>query len=157
MAKETFSPIVNLGALWTGIGAPLALKFAEELGGLTTLEKTPAGALLDHGHLKSELDRDFGPAWCAEKRIVFDVLSRKFVEALEGMVTIFLPQGIERPRDGAEGSVAYALKIIWNEIRDADFGDPRIENHKITSMRVCYVAGGEIVSTVFMAQSNQLH
>ncbi|MDR6788034.1 hypothetical protein J2Y58_001392 [Sphingomonas sp. BE138] len=144
------------GALWSGIGADTARRLAASLQ-FITLEMTPIGASLDHGPLKDELIRDFGDQWIAEKRLIFRTLSRKFVAGLSGHVTVFLPDVLVRPRDGAAGSFAYAVKIIWDELKDADFGDPRVAAHRITSMRVCRVRGEQIVSDTIMSSSNRVH
>jgi len=156
MAREHFSVPPDRGALWTGIGAQTATSLAMARH-LTTLEMTPLGASLDRGAMKQEMIRDFGENWIAEKREIFKAASARFAESLLGLVTVFLPQGISRPRDGAEGSFAYNVKIIWDELRDADFGDPRRLIQKITAMRICWVDGGRVVSETFMSASNQIH
>jgi hypothetical protein len=144
------------GALWSGIGADNARRLALSMN-LTTLEMTPAGADLDSGTMHDELIRDFGESWIAEKRLIFKVLSVKFAESLTGRVTVFLPETLIRPRNGAPGSFAYNAKIIWDELKEADFGDPRIAMHKITSMRVCRINAGRVVSETFMSSSSHIH
>ncbi len=156
LARETISVPRDRGVLWSGVGAGVAKRLAQTMG-LVTLEMTPLGASLDSGMLKDELVRDFGDTWIAEKRLVFKMVSTKFAESLTGKVTIFLPETFARPRNGASGSFAFNAKIIWDEFKEADFGDPRVTLHKITSMRLCRVQGERIVSDVFMSASNQLH
>ena len=156
LGAQTIVVPPNKGALWTGIGAATAARLARQMQ-LVTLETTGPGQLLDSGRWKADLDADFGPDWCAEKREVFKALSLRYVSALQGLVTVFLPEGMERPRNGAEGSFAFAVKIIWDELRDADFGDPRMVMHRMTAMRVCRVSGGVVVRETFMSSSNQVH
>lgn len=155
---EAFSVPRDRGALWSQIGgAAAAKKLALSLSPpLVTLEMTPLGQRLDTGDLHHAMINDFGAHWIAEKRQIFATVSRAFVKSLKGRVTVFLPDQLTRPRMGSEGSFAYQVKIIWDELKEADFGDPRIAAHRITSMRVCRVKDGKIVSDTFMGSSGYM-
>lgn len=144
------------GALWSGIGADIAKRLAQTMN-LITLEMTSVGSSIDAGQLKDELIHDFGSDWIAEKRLIFGVLSKNYVRSLTGRVTVFLPENFVRPMMGSHGAFAFNVKILWDELKEADFGDPRRALHNITSMRVCRIRGGQIVSDTIMASSDQLH
>jgi hypothetical protein len=156
IGRETVVVPPNLGALWTEIGADTAARLAESKK-LLTLEMTSLGRSLNSGTLAAELKQDFGDNWIAEKREIFKVASCKFVQSLSGMVTLFVPHDLERPRNGSEGSAAYYLKVLWTEFKEMDFGDPRVIDQKITSVRLCKVKDKMITSEVFMSASGQNH
>lgn len=156
LAHETIFVPPNRGALWTGIGAETAQYLARSMG-LITLEMTPLGASLDRGALSAQLKRDFGDTWIAEKRLVFKMLSVIFVKGLMGQVTVFLPEGMARPANGAEGSFAYNVKILWDEMKEVDFGDPRLALHMVTSVRVCWVRAKQVCSETLMSASKHVH
>jgi len=157
MSAEHFFVPRGKGALWSGIGPSAVARHLAFERDLTTLELTSVGNRLDKGDLKIELDRDFGPGWNAEKREVFKALSKRFSESLTGLVTMFLPEGMARPANGTAGSFAYAVKILWDELRDNDFGDPRIVVRRVDAIRILWVSGMAVKSETLMSASTNIH
>lgn len=130
-------------ALWSGWQSAYQPRDIAKSLGLVTLEATPLGMALDAGSLKHELDSDFGSAWCPQKRAVWVDLSRRFAAAVQGKLTVLL--NFEKYGGGETMlSKSNPESIVFTEIMDTDYGDPRKFNHNVTDIIILMMRGYDV-------------
>jgi len=136
-------------ALWSGWRYPAEVREIARRRGLTTLEATPLGRELNEGTLKRQLDSDFGPDWGPGKKAVWMTVSRMFAGAARGNLTVLL--NVERYGDG--GTIfgkANPESIVFSEIMETDFGDPRLAFPLVTDIYLWLVNGDSIHTASMM-------
>ena len=125
------------GALWTGLGADNAFRLGLQRERFT-LEMTREGQSLNKGALKQELDRDFGPDWGDEKKLIWTWASQKFVSRVSGPVDVFMRAGSTRTAEGMSVSDLEKIegKILFDELMDMEISGQVVGNGKISGVQI---------------------
>jgi hypothetical protein len=125
------------GALWTGLGADDAFRLGLQRERFT-IEMTRDGQNLNKGALKQELDRDFGPGWGDQKKLIWTWASQKFVSRMSGPVDVFMKAGSTRTAEGMSISDLKKIegKILFDELMDMKISGQVVGNRNISSIQI---------------------